>query len=95
MLYGIFPKAGQRVAPVRDYADVVADPSVYDDGYLVRTDDPTAPSAVVVGSPVRLSATPTRTAIHPPGLGEHTEQVLVELGYSDGEIAALLADGTC
>jgi crotonobetainyl-CoA:carnitine CoA-transferase CaiB-like acyl-CoA transferase len=83
-------EAGIRHAPVRNYAEVAADPSVWDNGYLVRgatvgeQDD-------VVGSPVRFSATPAAPAGTAPELGQHTEEVLLELGYDWEDIAGLSA----
>ena len=46
------------------------------------------------GIPVRMSATPPSVRDHPPLLGEHTDAVLADLGYSREEIAALRRDGT-
>jgi crotonobetainyl-CoA:carnitine CoA-transferase CaiB-like acyl-CoA transferase len=43
----------------------------------------------LVGQPVSLSRTPSRLAAPPPGLGEHTDAVLKEFGFSATEIAAL------
>jgi crotonobetainyl-CoA:carnitine CoA-transferase CaiB-like acyl-CoA transferase len=43
----------------------------------------------LVGQPVSLSRTPSQLAAQPPGLGEHTDAVLREFGFSAKEIAAL------
>jgi formyl-CoA transferase len=43
----------------------------------------------VVGQPVALSRTPSRIAVPTPGLGEQTEEVLAEFGFSTDEISAL------
>ena len=84
----VLAAAGQRFAPVRTYADVVADPQVWANGYLTEVD-----GATVVGSPIRLSDTPARVGGPPPDLGADTFDVLHEAGYSDEEIAELIAGG--
>lgn len=84
--------AGIRHAPVRGYADVVADPGVWANGYLAEVDDP-AGRVRVVSPPVRFSATPGSPAASVPELGQHTEEVLVELGYGWEEIAEMSAAG--
>ena len=43
----------------------------------------------LVGQPISLSRTPSRLATEPPSLGEHTDAVLEEFGFSAEEIAAL------
>ena len=53
-------------------------------GYLTNVD-----GVDVVAAPVAFSATPARPAAVAPELGEHTEQVLLELGYSWDDIARL------
>jgi crotonobetainyl-CoA:carnitine CoA-transferase CaiB-like acyl-CoA transferase len=45
----------------------------------------------VVGPPVKLSATPGSVRTPPPAIGEHTRQILAEVGYTAGEVEALLA----
>ena len=47
----------------------------------------------VVGSPLRMSATPTKVGGSVPELGQHTEEVLLEIGYSWDEIEQLRTDG--
>ncbi len=46
-----------------------------------------------VGVPFKLSATPATIRTAPPLLGEHTDEILAELGYSSGAIAALRDHG--
>ena len=48
---------------------------------------------VVVGTPVRFSDTPSRAAADAPELGQHTEEVLLEIGYTWDEIAHLQERG--
>lgn len=85
--------AGQRFAPVRDYAAVAADPGVLENGYLVEVDHPERGRTLVVGSPIRLSETPTVPGVVAPELGQHTEEVLLEAGFSWDELEQLRADG--
>ncbi len=80
---------GVRHAPVRSYADVVADESVYDNGYLVRARHPDGHEVTVVGSPLQMSDTPPTPGIVAPELGQHTEEVLLEAGFTWDEIAEL------
>ena len=88
-----FRRSGQRFARVRDYAEVAADPHTYDNGYLVRGEHPRFGPVTVVGSPLRMSDTPTVPGISTPELGEHTEEVLLEAGYTWEEIAKLREEG--
>ena len=46
-----------------------------------------------LGSPVRMSRTPADPTRPAPAFGEHTDEVLRDVGYSDEEIAALKEDG--
>lgn len=63
-------------------------------GFLEPLDYPGAPTpSPVAGFPVDLSATPGRIRGRAPLLGEHTAEVLAELGYGAEEVAALQASG--
>jgi crotonobetainyl-CoA:carnitine CoA-transferase CaiB-like acyl-CoA transferase len=46
-----------------------------------------------VGVPIRLSRTPASIRTAPPSLGEHSAEVLAELGFEAGEIARMREDG--
>jgi crotonobetainyl-CoA:carnitine CoA-transferase CaiB-like acyl-CoA transferase len=84
----ILGRAGLRYAVVRDHADVIADPSVWENGYLARVAGP-AGDEDVVATPVRFSATPAEPSVFAPELGQHTEEVLLEAGLTWEEIGAL------
>jgi crotonobetainyl-CoA:carnitine CoA-transferase CaiB-like acyl-CoA transferase len=78
--------------PVLDLPEVLADPQVKARGLLEYVDYPGAAQPVPLAAPaVQLSATPARIRHRAPMLGEHTGQVLGELGYSEEEIDALRA----
>jgi crotonobetainyl-CoA:carnitine CoA-transferase CaiB-like acyl-CoA transferase len=69
---------------------VLADPQVQARGLLQYVDYPGAPKPVpIANTAVQLSATPGSIRHRAPTLGEHTDEVLTELGYSPEEIAAL------
>jgi crotonobetainyl-CoA:carnitine CoA-transferase CaiB-like acyl-CoA transferase len=85
--------AGIPCGPVNDIAEVVADPQVQARGMVFLMEHPQAGSMPLVNSPIRLSATPVEHRHAPPLLGEHTDDVLREAGYSDDEIAAMRMRG--
>ncbi|HEY7293398.1 MAG TPA: CoA transferase [Dehalococcoidia bacterium] len=84
---------GQRYAPVRDYAELAADPQVWVNGYLAEVEHPQFGRQRIVGTPVHFSDTPSRPGIATPELGQHTEEVLIESGFTWEEIAALREHG--
>lgn len=69
------------VGPVNDYDDVFTDPQVLHNEMVVETAHHAGPLRVT-GVPVKLSSTPGAVRRPPPGLGEHTGEVLAELGLS-------------
>ncbi len=78
---------------VRDMAALFADPQIEARDMRVTVDHPTAGEMDLPGSPMKFSRTPTTVRRHPPSLGEHTERILREYGYADGDLAALRAAG--
>jgi len=81
------------VGPINDLHEVFTDPVVRHLGLIAEVDHPTAGRVRAPGIPVRLSGTPPSVRSHPPLLGEHTDQILEELGFTSAEVAKLRADG--
>ncbi|MBC8057821.1 MAG: CoA transferase [Rhizobiales bacterium] len=75
--------------PINDLAEVFADPHVQQRGMTVQMPHPAAGTVNLVASPMKFSATPVQYRRPPPLLGEHTGEVLLELGFDAAEIEAL------
>jgi crotonobetainyl-CoA:carnitine CoA-transferase CaiB-like acyl-CoA transferase len=84
---------GQRFAPVHTHAEVAADPQVFANGYLFRATHPAWGEVTVVGNPIRFSATPALPAVVAPELGQHTEEVLLDHGFTRDDLAVLREQG--
>ena len=79
-------------APVLSPHQVLEDPHVRAGGYLQEVEYPGLPKPATLVTPgVELSATPATIRHRPPTIGEHSDEILGELGYAAGEIAALRA----
>ena len=78
-----------RYAPVNDYAQAASDPLVITNNYIVELEDVNGETRRVVGSPIKMSDTPTSPSASAPELGQHTEEVLLELGYTWEQIGEL------
>ncbi len=79
--------------PINDLAEVFADRQVRARGMTVEVPHPLAGSVSLVASPMRLSATPVQYRRAPPLLGEHTDEVLGEFGWTAAQRAALREQG--
>lgn len=78
--------------PVNTVDDALADPQLRHRGMVVEMETP-AGTMVMPNSPIKLSATPPSLRTPPPRFGEHTDEVLAELGFGAGEIATLREQG--
>ena len=86
--------AGVPCGPINDLDDVFANEQVKARGMQVELPHPLAGNVHLVGSPMKLSATPVRHDRAPPLLGQHADAILQEmLGYDAERIAGLRARG--
>ena len=89
----LFDANSLPAGPINDYAEAFADRQVRTRGMIVEVDHPSLGRLRALGSPVKMSETPLVANRRAPLLGEHTREVLREVGYSDDEIARFTAPG--
>lgn len=79
--------------PINGLAEVFADPQVQARGLAVKMPHPEAGEVPLVASPIRLSKTPVEYRRAPPLVGEHTDEILADLGVDAAGIAGLRERG--
>ncbi len=82
-------KKGVPAGPVYTFDQIFSDPQVLHREMVVEMEHPAAGTIKQTGVPVRLSETPGSIVLPPPLLGEHTEDILGEIGYTREEIRKL------
>lgn len=85
--------AGVPCGRIRNVAEVCTNPQLTERGKVVDRPHPTAGVVSMIGLPIELSDTPGRIQTAPPLLGEHTDDVLRDAGYTDDEIHTFREDG--
>ena len=80
-------------APINDIEEVVKDPQILHNRMIVPVEHPELGRIDVTGIPIRFYGTPVEVRKHPPMQGEHTREVLAELGYGAAEIETLIGAG--
>ena len=88
-----FEEAGVPVGPVNRIGDMLADPQVAAREMVVEVEHPKAGKTKALGHPIKFSDTPGKIERPAPLLGEHTREVLAELGYSGADVERLVAEG--
>jgi crotonobetainyl-CoA:carnitine CoA-transferase CaiB-like acyl-CoA transferase len=81
------------LSAIHDVAQVLADPQVQASEMFVSAPNPEVADYKDLSMPVRMEGERPRGTGSPPRSGEHTRDILSELGYGDGEIGGLLDSG--
>jgi crotonobetainyl-CoA:carnitine CoA-transferase CaiB-like acyl-CoA transferase len=92
-LLAALEQVGIPAGPILDVGGMLEDPQAQARAMVIDTDHPVFGPLRTIGNPVKLSETPWELRSLAPRLGEHTDQVLSDWGFSDGEVAALRQQG--
>ncbi|WP_108645523.1 CaiB/BaiF CoA transferase family protein [Polynucleobacter rarus] len=79
-------KAGVPTGPIYDMSEVFSDPQVISQDAAVEVEHPKVGKIRIVNQAVKLSRTPAKITHSAPELGEHSEEILRELCYSENQI---------
>jgi len=85
----IFKKEGLIYTPIQTPMEVVNDPQALANNYVVWYDHPVLGRTKMVGFPWDFSETPASIRREPPEFGQHTEEILLEFGYTWDDITKL------
>lgn len=89
----LFRAARMRCDPCLTYEEVVANPQLEANDMITSVDHPTRGQVKMLNVPVKLKETPGRPQRPSPLLGQHTEEILLGLGYSPDDIANMVSEG--
>ena len=87
----IFNKVGVPCGPIYSIDQVFDDPQVKHLGIAQESARSDGSRLGLLGQPFKLSRTPSKIAARPPNLGEHTDEILKEFGFTEKDIAELHA----
>jgi len=82
----LLEEVGVPCGPIQNYAEVFADPQAQARGMVQEMDHPVGGRIRVLGPAVKLSETPARLSRPAPLYGEHSAEILREIGYADAKI---------
>ena len=86
--------AGVPCGEIQDYGHVFSDPHLVQRGFFVDLPHSRLGTVRALGTPLRLRSSPARLERAGPLLGEHSAEVLREIGHSEAEVRAFVARGT-
>ena len=89
----ILEPAGVLCAKINTFKDAMEDTQIHANNMIVKMDHKRAGELKLLGTPVRMHGTPPQLQITPPDLGEHSADIVRELGYSEESIEAFAASG--
>ena len=78
--------------PILSMEEIAAEPALRATGTVVEVDHPTRGKYLSVGNPIKMSDSPSEVT-RSPLLGEHTDEILAELGYAPDKVANMHAEG--
>ncbi|MFC1817207.1 CoA transferase, partial [Thermodesulfobacteriota bacterium] len=79
----ILAKEDLVYSPIKDYLEVINDPQVLENEYIIEYEHPSLGKLKTIGTPAMFRETPGKIREPAPQLGQHTEEVLIDvLGYS-------------
>jgi crotonobetainyl-CoA:carnitine CoA-transferase CaiB-like acyl-CoA transferase len=79
-------------APVNETPQVVDDPQIRHNRMIVTTQHSKVGALEVTGVPIHFHGTPGSVRLPPPLLGQHTKEILAELGYTDEDVGRLIGE---
>ncbi len=85
--------AGFPWSPVQTFPEVINDPQARANDFFISYEHPVYGTIEGVANPVKLSKSPESVRMPAPEFSQHTEEVLIELGYSWEEISKFKDDG--
>lgn len=86
-------QAGIPFSPYQNFVEAVADPQAKANHIFAPVDHPSYGEIEVIANPVNLSDTPASRPMPAPEFGQHTEEVLLELGYTWDDVGRLRDEG--
>jgi len=89
----LFKKERLRCDPCLNYQELFAHSQVEANEMVTTLEHPVRGSIKVVNMPVQLSKTPAKPHVPPPLIGEHSREILLELGYTEQQIDDLVVRG--